>query len=253
MATTESSSAWSSLTTFVIDTAEKIVNEVEEGTSILFGWDTETPSSSRGSSGFAQKEDPSGEYDDLDDESFNPLNGIADGVIGDIMSAQSGPQTFRENVDAFKSAITWKEPFIIALVAFQVFMMLLAAFAIRRKSFELRVAIFLVIFLLVRGSEYANDYLRVHYEEYGITQNYFDTGGVFTSIMLCGPLLIICICLLFSFLWEAKTLLVQVKRMDLQKKARQQEKQNKKEKVAAGASAKKSNANARKKKPVKED
>merc|ERR1711935_686285 len=85
----------------------------------------------------------------------SPLNDMADGVLKDIMATSAKPETFMENVEAFRSAITWSEPFIISLIAFQV-LMFFTALVICRKNTNMYARISFLFFVgaLVRSSEY---------------------------------------------------------------------------------------------------
>jgi hypothetical protein len=82
-----------------------------------------------------------------------------------------------------------------------------------------------LIGLVVRSSERLNDYGARHWKSFA-TQNYFDSRGVFTAIMLCGPLLVCSFIMLVFFLKEASQLLVQVKRAELRRKKRQSDAKN---------------------------
>jgi transmembrane protein 18 len=134
-----------------------------------------------------------------------------------LLLKDTGPQTFRENWDAFRSAITWTEPFIIGLLCFQLFMFVTTLY-VSRKNFALgpRIAVMVVIGLLVRTSEYSNTWASTHWPAFA-TQDYFDSRGVFMSGMVCGPLLLDSLIMLICFLREAAQLLIQVKTMQIKK------------------------------------
>jgi hypothetical protein len=133
-------------------------------------------------------------------------------------SAQSGPQTPREHIDAFRQAITWSEPFILGLAAFQLVMFLLCLFASRQNAgLPLRIVLMVTIAVLVKSAEYLNQYAGEHWESFA-TQNYFDEKGIFVAIMFCSPLLLDSFLMLVMFLREAGQLLVQVKTAEFKKK-----------------------------------
>jgi transmembrane protein 18 len=123
-----------------------------------------------------------------------------------------------ENLSAFRSAITWTEPFIVSIIVFQIFMFLTCIY-VSRYNDTLAPRLILMIFMasMVKGSEYINTYGHAHWQEY-CTQNYFDTQGVFISTMICGPLLLDSFMMLCFYLREASQLLIQVKRMQLSQK-----------------------------------
>lgn len=139
---------------------------------------------------------------------------------------QIGPQTPREHFDAFRSAITWSENFILGLIAFQVLMFVLSL-AVSRRDGPLtpRVCVLLFIGIVVRSAERLNSLGSQHWKSFA-TQDYFDSRGVFVGIMLCGPLLLDCLMMLFMFLREASTLVVQVKKEELKRKKKKKDSNN---------------------------
>ena len=89
-----------------------------------------------------------------------------------------------------------------------------------------RLIMMIMIAIIVRTSEYINVYGSQHWKELGMTQNYFDPKGFFMSIMVCSPLLLFSFIMLCFFLREASSLLIQVKKVQLQKQHRQKHQKN---------------------------
>jgi hypothetical protein len=109
-------------------------------------------------------------------------------------------------------------------MTFHVIMFVLTIYVSRYNSNLVpRLTIMIVIAIIVRASEYINIYGSQHWEEFGITQNYFDPRGFFLTIMICCPLLLYSFIMLCFFLREASTLLIQVKKAQLQKQHRQKQ------------------------------
>ena len=79
---------------------------------------------------------------------------------------------------------------------------------------------------VVRSAEWLNGLGAVHWENFA-SQNYFDKGGIFIGIMLCGPLLLDCMMMLVMFVAEASQLLVNVKREELKRKKNPNKKESK--------------------------
>merc|ERR1711862_533676 len=131
------------------------------------------------------------------------------------MGARSGPQTLKEQIQAFQSAITWSEPFILCLLAFDLFIILLSIIAIQKRYG--RIVIICIIYGIIYSSQYLNTYGAIHWESFA-TQNYFDKNGIFLSIMLCAPLLFISLCTLISLVREASQLVVKVKVKEMEAK-----------------------------------
>ena len=128
-----------------------------------------------------------------------------------------------EHLDAFRSAVTWSEPFIVSLVAFQFLVFLLCLWVSRKgRGMGPRIAVLLTVGILVRCSELMNGYAARNWQSFA-TQNYFDRGGIFIGIFFCAPLLLDCFIMLTLLIREASSLLIEVKRLEMNKKQRQQE------------------------------
>jgi len=148
----------------------------------------------------------------------NPLQDLADGVTRNIMAGQSQPQNAMEHLEAFGSAINWSEKFILGLVAFQVVMFFSCLhFSRKDRGLAPRVTLLVIIFIVVRSAEWLNAQGEEHWESFA-TQDYFDKRGIFVGIMLSGPMLLDSLMMLLLFMREAASLLVQVKRTEIQRK-----------------------------------
>lgn len=170
-------------------------------------------------------------FDDLDgiEDAYggSPLMGMADSVMSDIMSTQVGPQSFKEHIQAFTAAISWNEPFIKCILAFHVLVIIVAVTLSRRGGIYSRMGLMIFVGIVIRLAERLNDLGATRWREFA-TQNYFDKSGIFMGIMVCAPLLMVCLFMLVSMIREASNLLVDVKSIKM--KAQQQAKQNKQKK-----------------------
>lgn len=235
---------------YVTDTAEQMIKVVEEGTSILMGIQEEG-----GGSGGGIKQAPADEIfnDPIDDiemtideedmmgASMNsPLDGIAEGVLDDIMKNQAGPASTSDNFNAFRSAIAWNEPFIMGIVIFQIFLLITTVTVTRRCGMGSGMILLAFMGCTVRSAEYLNSYGSKNWEQFA-TQNYFDDRGIFISIMLSGPMIIMAFIMLISYVREASGLLVKVKRHELAHKKRSSNKSQGKGAKDNKKNAKKSN------------
>ena len=140
-----------------------------------------------------------------------------------LVPTQKGPETFSEQLDAFRHAITWSEPFILSLIAFQIIMFALTLYVAQRHvGLTPRVLMLIVIGIIVRSAEYVNRWAGTDgaWQSF-CTQNYFDQRGIFISIFLCAPLLVNSFVMLVLFLREAAQLLIQVKKAELKQKNKQ--------------------------------
>ena len=84
----------------------------------------------------------------------------------------------------------------------------------------------LIVGLIVRLAEYLNEMGNARWREFA-TQNYFDKSGIFMGIMVCTPLLFVCLFTLVAMIREANHLLVDVKTMKMKAQMNSKQKQNK--------------------------
>jgi len=224
-------SLFNKLSDHVIETSEQMLRVVEEGMAIMSGnepgsndGETASHQTMGGGASSGIGGDPMAEFDGSQTpEDFlqaeSPLNGIAEDVLQDIMASQAAPESVRENINGFKAAIRWEEPFILALLAFHAITILFTIFVIKRGGMTSRMILLGIIAIIVRSAEYLNQWGNTNWESFA-TQDYFDTKGIFVSLMLSGPLLFLSFFMLIAFLREATTLLVQVKKFELKEKHR---------------------------------
>eukprot|EP00562_Extubocellulus_spinifer_P035064 CAMPEP_0178698380 /NCGR_PEP_ID=MMETSP0699-20121125/10499_1 /TAXON_ID=265572 /ORGANISM="Extubocellulus spinifer, Strain CCMP396" /LENGTH=285 /DNA_ID=CAMNT_0020344423 /DNA_START=148 /DNA_END=1005 /DNA_ORIENTATION=+ len=168
-----------------------------------------------------------GSYDDENMKS--PLEGMAEQVMGDIFHGQVGPQTPLEHLDAFRSAIQWTEPLIVALLLFQLIMFVVTVYTIRRGNTASRFGLLVSIVVIVRCTERFNEYCGGRWEDLA-TQNYFDTNGIFVLLFVALPLLGDCVLMVIGFMREASALLVEVKSMELKQKQKKKKEEEQKQK-----------------------
>jgi len=132
---------------------------------------------------------------------------------------QVAPRSTWENIQAFKAAITWGEPFILCLIGFHLIIIMAAILSTKRGGLGSRMFVMGVIFVTVRSAERLNDYGANEWERFA-TQNYFDSRGIFVSLMLSAPLFLVSACMLIAIIREASMLLIEVKKHELRAKAK---------------------------------
>lgn len=210
----------------VIDALDNVANHVENNYNLIMSMQKEpAPESHSASSGIdGTFDDDDLHFEDPDPEP-SPLNGMADEVMKDIFSKHVGPENMSEHLQAFKSAITWSEPFIIGLLCFHVMVIILAISLNRSSNYEARMVFSVFIFIIIRSAERLNEYGRNHWEDFA-TQDYFDKGGFFVTVMFSVPLLMTCFFLMQSYVREACRLMIEVKTLKL-KADKQKQKQKK--------------------------
>lgn len=123
----------------------------------------------------------------------------------------------RESFDAFRSAITWSEPFILGLITFHIITLIVTLYVTKRCGMKGRMALLTLLAVVVRSAELFNGYGAKNWESFA-TQNYFDERGIFISTMMSAPLLLMALYMLISYLREASYLLVEVKKHQIKEK-----------------------------------
>lgn len=147
---------------------------------------------------------------------------------------QVGPQTPREHIQAFTAAITWNETFIKIILGFHVVVVVSAVALNRQGGIYSRLGFMVFVGIVVRLSDTLNTIGASRWRDFA-TQNYFDRGGIFMGIMVCAPLLIVCLFVLISMIREASSLIVDVGKMKAKtqlklKQKKEQKNQTKEEK-----------------------
>lgn len=123
-------------------------------------------------------------------------------------------------VRGFVAAIDWKEPWLIALLSTWAALLVIAVLTRRRTNIQ--AIIFAIAACLVYFGERLNGLAAEHSHRFS-TQNYFDVRGVFYTACVSLPLLLVCFTVLVNYLLACSSLLIQTKRKELQRKARQQQ------------------------------
>jgi hypothetical protein len=133
---------------------------------------------------------------------------------------QVGPQTPKEHIQAFAAAITWNEPFIKCLIGFHVVIIVSAIALNRSGGVYSRMGFMIFVGIIIRLAEILNTIGARRWREFS-TQNYFDRSGIFMGIMVCAPLLLVCLFMLVSMIREASNLLGDVTRMKMKAQVKQ--------------------------------
>jgi K+-sensing histidine kinase KdpD len=124
--------------------------------------------------------------------------------------------TLREDFLAFYHAITWSDKGFFILLFFHLLIVSLAI-CLRRNT-DASIALFVLICATVLVASYINSFLANRWKSTGLfTQNYFDERGNFISLFFSAPLLLIVFGQMIYSLVVASSLLIKVKRAELQR------------------------------------
>ncbi|KAG8086601.1 hypothetical protein GUJ93_ZPchr0010g9113 [Zizania palustris] len=156
------------------------------------------------------------------DEVREALNEHAD-VVADLFGRVSSDLRggFAPAVDSFLGffhAIDWKEPWLICMLSFHAILLLVIIISRRNINFQLTFSA--LTFSGVFLAERINSLLGQHWKSFS-SQNYFDSQGLFISVVWSGPLLLLTILILVNTLVTLCLLMVRWKRAELRHRARQ--------------------------------
>mmetsp|Transcript_8018 Transcript_8018/g.14930 ORF Transcript_8018/g.14930 Transcript_8018/m.14930 type:complete len:136 (+) Transcript_8018:135-542(+) len=121
----------------------------------------------------------------------------------------------------FIHAVDWTEQWILALIAAEVLLLVLVL-ATRRHTTP-QALLFILLGLVIYLARHINSFCERNWRMFS-NQNYFDPQGLFISVMLSGPLLIINAIIVVNHLIVLCGLMVKVKRAELKAKARERSK-----------------------------
>lgn len=118
---------------------------------------------------------------------------------------------------AFVHAVDWTEPWMIALIAFHI--LLVVVMIATRKSGNTQAVLFFGCLMSVWSAERLNTLLLRNWRRFA-GQPYFDSNGVFISTVWSGPLLLISTLILVNSMVTLMQMMVKWKRAELKHKAR---------------------------------
>ncbi|XP_058833662.1 transmembrane protein 18 [Topomyia yanbarensis] len=119
--------------------------------------------------------------------------------------------TFLQNID-------WFDPWLIGLIAFHI--CITSTALLTRNCGNFQVFLFLVLLLLVYFSESINEYAAINWRIFS-KQQYFDDKGLFISIVFSVPILLNCMLMVGSWLYQSTQLMTRLKTAQLRQQIRQ--------------------------------
>ncbi|KAI3630421.1 hypothetical protein MIR68_011856 [Amoeboaphelidium protococcarum] len=129
-------------------------------------------------------------------------------------------QDLRRDTSWFVERVNWTEPFIVAMILFHA--TLLIAAIIYRKNHNVLFALLTLCAAIVLNAQHMNEYGRVYWSKFS-SQLYFDRNGIFISVMLSLPLVLTSLVISILFVMRASSMLIQVKRKQLQSTVKKQQ------------------------------
>uniref|UniRef100_A0A8C8HCU1 Transmembrane protein 18 n=1 Tax=Oncorhynchus tshawytscha TaxID=74940 RepID=A0A8C8HCU1_ONCTS len=120
-------------------------------------------------------------------------------------------------------SIQWSEPWLIGLLGFHAVCLL--ATLLTRRFYRVQICQFLVMVCMVYSAEYLNEVAAMNWRSFSKFQ-YFDSNGMFISLVYSIPLLLNTIIIVASWVYRTFSTMIELKTLQLKRKARRE--QNKK-------------------------
>lgn len=120
----------------------------------------------------------------------------------------------------FLCTIDWTEAWFSGLAIFHVTCAILTIFT--RKTGVLQSIYFAVLMIMVFCAEYINEWAARNWNLFA-SQQYFDSNGLFISIVFSMPLLFNCLVIVVSWLWDVGMLISNVKQIKMRQRGRKVE------------------------------
>lgn len=125
-------------------------------------------------------------------------------------------------------SIDWRDPWLIGLCIFHVSVTLMALSTRNYGNFQ--AILFFILLLLVYFSENINHLASTNWKIFS-RQQYFDSRGLFISVVFSVPILLNCMLMVGSWLWQSRQLMVTLRTAQLRERIRQEKLKRKQERL----------------------
>lgn len=151
--------------------------------------------------------------------------------------AEGGENDFRGPITPIKvneidglikylQSINWTEPWFSGLAAFHISCAILTV--LTRNSGVPQAIYFSVLMILVFCAEFINEWAAENWRLFS-SEQYFDSNGFFISIVFSVPLLLNCLVIVITWLWDVGMLIQNVKQMKIKHRSKLAEKRKEKQ------------------------
>lgn len=120
----------------------------------------------------------------------------------------------------FLLSIEWRDPWLAILLTFHIAITMTAVMTRNHANFQ--IILFLVLLLLVYFSESINEVAATNWMVFS-RQQYFDSKGLFISVVFSVPILINCMIMVASWLYQSSQLMTSLKKAQLRQKVKSQQ------------------------------
>ncbi|XP_054875915.1 transmembrane protein 18 [Poeciliopsis prolifica] len=122
----------------------------------------------------------------------------------------------------FLMSVQWSEPWLIGLIVFHVVCLFLTAVTCR--FYRAQICHFLVIVGLVYSAEYLNELAAMNWRSFSDFQ-YFDSKGMFISMVYSIPLLLNAIIIVMVWVYRTFSTMTELKTLQLKRRARREKRE----------------------------
>ncbi|XP_055707672.1 transmembrane protein 18 [Phlebotomus papatasi] len=122
-----------------------------------------------------------------------------------------------QDILGFLKSIDWYDPLCLALISFHIIVTLATLFTRNHGNFQ--VLLFLLLILLVYFSESINEFAAHNWRTFS-RQQYFDSKGMFISIVFSVPILLNLMLMVGSWLYQSTQLMAKLKTAQLREELR---------------------------------
>uniref|UniRef100_A0AAR5Q732 Transmembrane protein 18 n=2 Tax=Dendroctonus ponderosae TaxID=77166 RepID=A0AAR5Q732_DENPD len=129
-----------------------------------------------------------------------------------------------EGFIAYLSNIEWRDPWLIGLFTFHLSIFMMAILTRNYGNFQ--ALLFFFLLLLVYFSENINNLASTNWKIFS-RQQYFDSNGLFISIVFSMPILINCMLMVGNWLYQSTQLMTTLKTAQLKEKLRKEKSREK--------------------------
>ncbi|CAH0726485.1 unnamed protein product, partial [Brenthis ino] len=122
---------------------------------------------------------------------------------------------------SYIKSIEWRDPWLIALLSFHVLVTFTCLSTRNYSNFQ--ICLFITLLLLVYFSESINEIAARNWNLFS-RQQYFDSKGLFISVVFCIPILLNCMIMVGSWLYQSTQLMTNIKKAQLRQRYKEMNK-----------------------------